>query len=72
MKTSTGFSRGGATLEDVELMCAVARGRMEIKAAGGIRDLATAKALLRAGASRLGCSRSVPILKEALAHGSRR
>jgi deoxyribose-phosphate aldolase len=64
IKTSTGFSKaGGATIEAVEIMNRN-RGRLKIKAAGGIRNLNTALALLRAGADRLGASQSVTILKE--------
>ena len=64
IKTSTGFSKaGGATIEAVEIMNRH-RGRLKIKAAGGIRSLNTALALLRAGADRLGASQSVSILKE--------
>src|ERR1700730_6837199 len=64
IKTSTGFSKaGGATIEAVEIMNRH-RGRLRIKAAGGIRNLHTALALLRAGADRLGASQSVSILKE--------
>ena len=64
IKTSTGFSKaGGATIEAVEIMNRH-RGRLKIKAAGGIRNLNTALALLRAGADRLGASQSVAILKE--------
>ncbi len=64
IKTSTGFSKaGGATIEAVEIMNRH-RGRLKIKAAGGIRNLNTALALLRAGADRLGASQSVSILKK--------
>jgi deoxyribose-phosphate aldolase len=64
IKTSTGFSKaGGATIEAVEIMNRH-RGRLKIKAAGGIRNLNTVLALLRAGADRLGASQSVSILKE--------
>ena len=64
IKTSTGFSKaGGATIEAVQIMNHH-RGRLKIKAAGGIRNLNTALALLRAGADRLGASQSVSILKE--------
>jgi deoxyribose-phosphate aldolase len=64
IKTSTGFSKaGGATIEAVEIMNRH-RGRLKIKAAGGIRSLDTALALVRAGADRLGASQSVSILKE--------
>ena len=64
IKTSTGVSKaGGATIEAVEIMNRH-RGRLKIKAAGGIRNLNTALALLRAGADRLGASQSVSILNE--------
>ncbi len=64
IKTSTGFSKaGGANIEAVQIMSRY-RGRLKIKAAGGIRNLNTALALLRAGADRLGASQSVSILKE--------
>jgi|SRR3989344_1977195 len=66
VKTSTGFSTGGATVEDVKLMRKVVGKKMGVKASGGIRDFATAKAMLKAGANRLGCSASVAIVKEAL------
>jgi deoxyribose-phosphate aldolase len=56
VKTSTGFGRGGATVEDVSLMRAVAGPAMGIKAAGGIRTREAAEALLAAGATRLGTS----------------
>jgi len=62
VKTSTGFSKGGATIEDVKLMRKFVAKKMGIKAAGGIRDLQTAKAMLEAGADRLGCSASVDIV----------
>jgi deoxyribose-phosphate aldolase len=68
-KTSTGFHpAGGATVDTVRLLhrhCAP----IKVKAAGGIRDLATAKAMLEAGASRLGCSASVKIMNELEAEG---
>ena len=57
VKTSTGFHpAGGASLEAVRLMHATIGGRLGIKASGGIRDAATALAMLDAGATRLGCS----------------
>lgn len=63
VKTSTGFGKGGATVEDVKLMRkAVGRG-MGVKAAGGIRDRATAEAMIAAGATRLGTSSGVEICK---------
>lgn len=59
IKTSTGFSSGGATLHDIELFAAHVSNGVRIKAAGGIGSAADAEALLRAGASRLGTSRLV-------------
>lgn len=64
VKTSTGFSSGGATVEAVALMKATVGDRMSIKAAGGIRDLATAEAMIAAGADRLGCSACKAIMNE--------
>jgi len=64
VKTSTGFHpAGGATVEAVHLLRAHA-GSMKVKAAGGIRTLETARAMLRAGADRLGCSASVQIVEQ--------
>jgi deoxyribose-phosphate aldolase len=56
VKTSTGFSTGGATVEDVMLLARVAAGRIGIKASGGIRDYATALKMIEAGATRIGTS----------------
>jgi deoxyribose-phosphate aldolase len=64
VKTSTGFSTGGATLEDVQLMRRVVGPEMGVKAAGGIRTLNDAMAMLRAGATRLGSSAGVKIVQE--------
>lgn len=61
VKTSTGFGAGGATVEDVALMRRTVGPRMGVKAAGGIRDRATAEAMVAAGATRLGCSTGVAI-----------
>jgi deoxyribose-phosphate aldolase len=66
VKTSTGFTACGATVEDVKLMRAIVGDRLGIKAAGGIRDFQTARALVEAGATRLGCSASVAIVTEPL------
>jgi deoxyribose-phosphate aldolase len=65
VKTSTGFGAGGATVEDVELMRRVVGATMGVKAAGGIRTLADALAMIRAGANRLGASAGVKIVQEA-------
>jgi len=63
VKTSTGFHpAGGATVHAVELMHAAVGGRLGIKASGGIRDTATALAMIDAGATRLGCSSSAAVL----------
>lgn len=61
VKTSTGFSAGGATLEDVRLMRKVVGPEMGVKAAGGIRTLADVKAMIEAGADRIGTSAGVVI-----------
>lgn len=62
VKTSTGFSTGGATVEDVKLMRSIV-GTMGVKASGGIRDAETARKMIEAGATRLGTSASVEIIK---------
>lgn len=64
VKTSTGFSSGGATVEDVALMRRTVGNRAGVKASGGIRTAADVAAMLRAGADRIGTSASVSILKE--------
>lgn len=64
VKTSTGFGPGGATPEDVELMRRVVGSRMGVKAAGGVRSLADARAMLARGATRLGSSSGVKIMRE--------
>lgn len=64
LKTSTGFSTGGATTDDIALLREKAGTRSGIKASGGIRSLADAKAMLLAGASRIGASASVKIVAE--------
>ncbi len=63
VKTSTGFNRGGATLEDVKLLRATVGPKFGVKAAGGIRDTATALAMIEAGATRLGTSSGVAIVQ---------
>ena len=64
IKTSTGFGTGGATVEDVKLMKCVVVDEVKVKAAGGIRDLKTALAMIEAGAERLGTSAGVAIVEE--------
>jgi len=63
LKTSTGFSASGATPEDVSLMRGVAGDRAGVKASGGIRTLDDARAMLNAGANRIGASASVAIVR---------
>lgn len=62
VKTSTGFGPSGASVEDVKLMRAVIGPDMGVKAAGGIRDAATAVSMVKAGASRIGTSASINII----------
>jgi deoxyribose-phosphate aldolase len=64
VKTSTGTGPGGATIQDVAMMKKAVSGRCRIKAAGGIRDLQTALEMIEAGATRLGTSNGVAIMKE--------
>ena len=64
VKTSTGFSTGGATLHDVKLMRETVGPDMGVKASGGVRDLKTAKEIIKAGATRLGTSSGISILSE--------
>jgi deoxyribose-phosphate aldolase len=62
VKTSTGFSSGGATVDDIRLMRQAVGSALGVKASGGIRDTATALAMLEAGANRLGTSAGVAIV----------
>jgi len=64
VKTSTGFGPGGATVADVSLMRRVVGPEMGVKAAGGVRDLKSAQAMLDAGADRIGASVGVKIVQE--------
>ncbi|MGE0041992.1 MAG: deoxyribose-phosphate aldolase [Vicinamibacterales bacterium] len=64
VKTSTGFGPGGATVADVALMRRVVGEEMGVKAAGGVRDLAQVQAMVEAGASRVGASAGVRIVRE--------
>jgi deoxyribose-phosphate aldolase len=68
LKTSTGFSTGGATTDDIALLRGVAGHRAGVKASGGIRSLADATTMLQAGASRIGASASVKIVAELAGH----
>lgn len=67
VKTSTGFSHGGATAEDVARMKKAVGGNARVKASGGIRNLETAQSMLQAGADRLGTSATVAIMEAYLA-----
>lgn len=62
VKTSTGFSGGGATVEDITLMRKTVGPDMGVKASGGVRDLAGAEAMISAGATRIGASAGVDII----------
>lgn len=64
LKTSTGFSTSGATTADVAFLRGVAGARCGVKASGGVRTLADARAMLEAGANRIGASASVAIVRE--------
>lgn len=62
IKTATGFGTGGANFEDVKIMKVVAQESVQIKAAGGIRDLATAEKYIKLGVTRLGTSSGVALV----------
>ena len=64
VKTSTGFGAAGATVEDVRLLREVVAGRVKVKASGGIRDWKTTRAMLEAGADRIGTSAGLKIIQE--------
>lgn len=63
VKTSTGFAGGGATVEDVKLMKEVVGDDLEVKASGGVRNLEDFKAMIEAGATRVGASAGVQIIQ---------
>ena len=62
VKTSTGFSTGGATVHDVALMAKTVAGRCKVKASGGIHNAAEAQAMIDAGADRIGTSSGIAIV----------
>lgn len=68
VKTSTGFSKSGATLAAVKIMKKTVKDNIKIKASGGISDYDTAMKYIEAGVSRIGTSNGVKIVTEALAH----
>jgi deoxyribose-phosphate aldolase len=63
VKTSTGFSTGGATAEDIALMRKTVGPELGVKASGGVRDFETAKAMIDAGATRIGASAGIAIVE---------
>jgi len=65
VKTSTGFAKGGATFEDLALMRAAVSSRVQVKAAGGIRDFAAAMKVRELGCTRFGATATVAIMEEA-------
>jgi deoxyribose-phosphate aldolase len=65
VKTSTGFSKGGATVADIALMRRAVGSELGVKAAGGVKDLAAAREMIAAGATRIGASAGVKIVQEA-------
>lgn len=70
VKTSTGFSTGGATIEDIVLMRKTVGPDMGVKASGGARTLKAAQAFIKVGANRIGTSSGVAIMKGKESHGS--
>lgn len=70
VKTSTGFSTGGATFKDIQLMRQTVGSEMGVKASGGVKTYRDAMTMIEAGATRLGCSAGVAIMKEAAAQAS--
>lgn len=70
VKTSTGFSTAGATIADVKLMRATVGPKFGVKASGGVRDAQTALAMIEAGATRLGTSSGIAIVKGLAGGGS--
>lgn len=63
VKTSTGFSTGGATIDDVKLMKSVVQDELEVKASGGVRSLDDMMAMIEAGATRIGTSSGVALIQ---------
>lgn len=64
VKTSTGFAKAGATVADVTLMKANVGDKVQVKAAGGVRTADEFLDMVRAGATRIGCSQGIPIIEE--------
>lgn len=72
VKTSTGFAAGGATIEDLTLMRRTVSPRVQVKAAGGVRDLAMALKVREAGATRFGATQTEKIMEECFARAASR
>jgi deoxyribose-phosphate aldolase len=70
VKTSTGFSKGGATAHDVALMAQAVDHKLGVKASGGVGSAADAKKMIEAGATRIGASVGVKIVQEAQGQSS--
>lgn len=70
VKTSTGFSTGGALVEDIQLMRATVGEELGVKASGGVRDLSTAIKMIEAGANRIGTSSGISIVNDTKDHSS--
>ncbi|MDG6897531.1 2-deoxyribose-5-phosphate aldolase [Actinobacillus delphinicola] len=70
VKTSTGFNKGGATVEDIALMRKTVGENVGVKASGGIRDTQTAMAMIEAGANRIGASAGIAIISGKIAEGN--
>ncbi len=70
VKTSTGFSTGGATIEDVKLMKSIVQDELEVKASGGVRSIEDMMAMIDAGATRIGTSSGVILMQGNKAEGS--
>lgn len=71
VKTSTGFGTGGATFKDIEIMESVVDGKAQIKAAGGIRDIETAKKYIEMGVTRLGTSSGVSLVTKGVSNNNK-
>jgi deoxyribose-phosphate aldolase len=71
VKTSTGFAKGGATIEDLLLMRKAVSARLQVKAAGGVRDLDTAIKVRETGATRFGATQTEAIMEEAMRRSGR-
>ena len=71
VKTSTGFGKGGATVEDVQLMRSIVGGELGVKASGGVRTAEDAIKMAQAGANRIGASASVAIVTGTSSSGAK-